>query len=233
MKIEVYAVCYNEERLLPYFLRYYTQFADVYIYDNYSTDKSVQIAQDGGAHVTMWDTGGEFREDLMFTLKSDCWRESKADWCIVGDIDEFVYHKNFPQILETIQGTIIMPRTFNMYSDVFPTTPGQIFEEVTMGIDGQGKMNLFKPSEITEINYDAGCHNAYPKGNIILNVNSEILTLHFRFLSPEYVISKNYATSLRQSEINKENGWNWHFATPADQILSNFRDTKPRLIKVL
>jgi hypothetical protein len=233
MKIEVYAVCYNEALLLPYFLRYYSQFADIFIFDNYSTDNSVKIAQDRGAHVTMWDTGGEMREDLMYALKSNCWRESKADWVIVGDIDEFVYHKDMLKILKTTQGTVIMPRTFNMYSDKFPTTKGQIFEEVNMGADGQGKMNLFKPSEIKEINYDAGCHNANPIGNFVLNVNSEILTLHFRFLSPEYVIWKNFGTAIRQSESDRNNGWNWHFATPAEQIISNFRDTKPRLIKIV
>ena len=234
MKIDVFAVCYNEERLLPYFFRHYKQFAnEITIYDNYSTDKSRDIAEKEGANVILWDTGGEYREDLMFSLKSTCWKDSKADWAIVIDIDEFVYHENLLQVLGSIQGTVIMPRTFNMYSDGFPMTTGQIYDEVVMGVDGQGKMNLFKLEEIKEINYDAGCHNAKPEGNFILNVNSEILTLHFRFLSPEYVIWKNYNTFLRQSEVDRKNGWNWHFGEKAENILSNFRDTKQRLIKVI
>jgi len=233
MKIEVYAVCYNEERLLPYFLRHYSQFADVCVYDNYSTDKSAQIIQSAGAKVIEFDSDGEFREDILVDIRNNCWKDSKADWVIIVDIDEFVYHKNLPQALENISGTVIMPRMFNMYSDVFPLTEGQIYEEVVMGTDTTSKMNLFRPLEIKAMNYDAGCHNAKPEGNFVLNINSDIIALHFRYLSPEYVIWRNYTTNLRQSSVNRKNGWNWHFAEKAESVLTNFRDTKPRLIKVV
>jgi hypothetical protein len=120
-----------------------------------------------------------------------------------------------------------------MYCDTFPTTQGQIYEEVTMGVDMHGKMSIFRPADITAMNYDAGCHNAHPEGNFVLNIQSGILSLHFKYLSPEYLIWRNYCLNIRQSEVNRQNGWNWHFAEKAESVLSNFRDTKPRLIKVL
>ena len=234
MKIDVFVVCYNEALLLPYFMRHYRQFAEnIFVYDNDSTDKSAEIAQKEGAKVCRLDTGGEFREDLQVELKNNCWKGSKADWVVVGDMDEFVYHEKLPVALKAIEGTVIMPRLFNMYADEFPTTEGQIYDEVNMGVDFQGKMNLFRPTEIKEMNYEAGCHNAHPEGNFVLNIKSDILTLHFRYLSISYVIWKNYNTNLRQSEVNRKNGWNWHFAESAESIVSNFRDMRPRLIKIV
>lgn len=233
MKIEVYAVCHNEERLLPYFLRHYSQFASMTVYDNQSTDKSVQIATAGGAKVIPFDTQGEFREDIMTEIRNTCWKESKADWVIVCDIDELVYHEDLPKALSSIHGTVILPRMFNMYADVFPTTKGQIYEEVNMGMDINSKMNIFKPSEIKAMNYDVGCHNAKPEGNYILNLRSDIITMHFKQMSPEYVISRNYYLHARQSEINRINGWNWHFGESAEATLNNFRDAKPRLVKII
>ena len=233
MKIEVYAVCHNEEKLLPYFLRHYSRFASMTIYDNESTDKSVKIATDGGARVISFNTTGEFREDIMTEIRNTCWKESKAEWVIVCDIDELVCHEDLPKALSSIRGTVILPRMFNMYTDVFPTTKGQIYEEVNMGIDINGKMNIFKPSEIKAMNYDVGCHNAKPEGNFILNLRSDIVTLHFKQLSPEYVISRNYYLHARQSEVNRVNGWNWHFGESAEATLNNFRDVKPRLVKII
>jgi glycosyltransferase involved in cell wall biosynthesis len=233
MKIEVYAVCHNEERLLPYFLRHYSQFASMTVYDNQSTDKSVQIATAGGAKVIPFDTQGEFREDIMTEIRNTCWKESKADWVIVCDIDELVYHEDLPTALSSIHGTVILPRMFNMYADFFPTTKGQIYEEVNMGVDINSKMNIFKPSEIKAMNYDVGCHNAKPEGNYILNLRSDIITMHFKQMSPEYVISRNYYLHARQSEINRINGWNWHFGESAEATLNNFRDAKPRLVKII
>jgi glycosyltransferase involved in cell wall biosynthesis len=233
MKIEVYAVCFNEERLLPYFIRHYSQFADICVYDNYSTDRSIEIMDKAGVKHIEFNTDGEFREDIMVDIRNNAWKDSKADWIIVVDIDEFVYHKDLPSALAVARGTVIAPRMFEMYSDVFPSTPGQIYEEVTMGVDKQTKMSLFRPDQIRAMNYDAGCHNAKPEGNFVLNVQSDILFFHFKHLSPEYLIWRNYCLNIRQSEVNRRNGWNWHFAEKAESVLSNFRDMKPRLIKVV
>jgi len=233
MTIDVFTVCHNEQKLLPYFLRHYSSFANITIFDNESTDKSVEIAEKGGAKVISFNTNGEFREDTMTDIRNSCWKESKSDWVIVCDIDELVYHEDLPKALSTINGTVIMPRMFNMYSEVFPTTQGQIYEEINMGVDMHGKMCLFKPTEIKAMNYDVGCHNAKPEGNFILNLRSDIISMHFKQISPEYVISRNYYLNSRQSEVNRINGWNWHFAESAEATLNNFRDTKPRLIKII
>lgn len=214
MNIEVYAVCYNEEKLLPYFIRHYSQFAKIIVYDNFSTDRSIEIMQSNGVQVVEFNSNNEFREDILVDIRNNAWKDSKADWCIVVDIDELIYHKNIKEYLKTVQGTVILPRMFEMFAKTFPVTQGQIYEEVFMGTDMTSKMNMFRPSEIKAMNYDAGCHNARPEGNYQLNLTTELITMHFKHLSPEYTIWRNQLLYARQSDVNRAHGWNWHMAEP-------------------
>jgi len=233
MKIETFAVCYNEEKMLPYFLRHYLQYGSVTIFDNHSTDRSVEIAQTMGAVVIEYDSDNKFREDTLIHLKNICWKESEADWVIIVDIDEFVYHRNLLWILERTEGTVIMPKMFEMFSEIFPTTPVQIYDEVRVGIEMKSKMCLFRPDQITEMDYDCGAHFAHPKGNFILNVRTEIIALHFKYLSLEYIASKYAELNVRRSEEDKQRGWSSHMERTREELQKEFEIMKYGLMKIV
>lgn len=218
MKIEVYALAHQEEKIMPYFMRHYTQFADVILLEGHSTDNTVNIAKSQGAKIIKIDTDNQIDDRVFTRLKNNCWKDSNADWVIICDVDEFVYCPNIVEYLEKTDATIFMPRLFNMFSDKFPTTDGQIYEEVRLGKEGGSKMNLFRPSEIKEINYFAGCHNAKPEGNVILNLSSDILTLHMRHLSFDYVNNRNKYFRSRLSDINKAKGWGSHLFSSEEDL---------------
>jgi len=233
MKIETFTVCYNEEKLLPYFLKHYLQYGSVTIFDNQSTDRSRDIAREAGAIIFEFDSGNQFREDILTHIRNSCWKESKADWVIVTDVDELLYHNNLVWALSKSMGTVLLPRMFNMYSESFPTTKGQIYEEVNMGVEFRSKLCIFRPDSITEMNYDAGCHFARPEGNFILNVKTDIINLHFKNLSTEYAINRNKELCARQSEENNLNNWNWHTAESAEETIRKYNEIKPFLMKIL
>ncbi len=223
MRIDTYAICYNEEKILPYFLRHYLQYGDVYLFDNLSTDHSVRIATQAGAKVETYDSGGELRDDLYIKIKNNCWKGSDADWVIVVDADEFVYCPDLLNILKDTQYTAFEPIWYEMFSQEFPTTEGQIYDEVKMGYEAWPKLNLFRPQEIKELNYEIGCHLVHPEGNINLNyADSPIKTLHMRHLGKQYIIDRNAGYAKRMSEINKKNGWGWHLTQTAEQISIGF-----------
>ena len=182
MKIETYILANNEERLMAYIMRHYTQFSDVILLENSSTDRTVEIAEAMGGKVWSFDREDEINDEWFTYIKNNCWKDSKADWVIIVDADEFVYHPNIKEYLEKTDATIFLPKFFNMFSETFPTTEGQIYEEVTMGREEGGKTNIFKPSEIQEISYGPGCHNAIPVGNVILKTDSEIITMHLSLI---------------------------------------------------
>ena len=233
MTLETFAVCYNEERMMPYFMRHYSQYGSVTVFDNYSTDNSVKIAEEMGAIVFQFDSGGEFREDILTRLRNTCWKESTADWIIVTDIDELVYHKDLLKALQNIKGTVILPRMFNMYHDTFPTVKDQIYDEVKYGVEFNSKMSLFKRAEIEEMNYEPGCHFAHPTGNFDLNFTSRIISMHFKNMGQEYVNSRNKELASRQSAVNRENNWNWHLFNNEEWVKKDFEIAQTKLIKVL
>jgi glycosyltransferase involved in cell wall biosynthesis len=57
MNIHVYTVAYNEELLMPFFLRHYKRFANhITVFDNESTDKTAELAKAAGANVVAFST---------------------------------------------------------------------------------------------------------------------------------------------------------------------------------
>jgi glycosyltransferase involved in cell wall biosynthesis len=233
MKIQAFILCNNEEMIMPYLMRHYSQFADVVILENNSSDNTVALAKSLGAEVWKYDVPDEINDQWYMDVKNNCWKGSTADWVIVGDADEFVYHPDIVRVLHETKATIFLPRLFNMFSEKFPTTPGQIYEEVNMGIEGGGKMNVFRPSAIQEMNYDAGCHSAHPVGDVQLDVVSPIITLHMRNLSKQYVIDRNARASARLSELNKTMGWGYHYNATPEEIGQYFDNEMTALVKVV
>src|SRR6266446_6140390 len=104
MNIHLYTICWNERRVLPYFLRHYEQFCErIVVYDNGSDDGSTAIVR---AHPQCEsrpiDTGGTLCEQTLLYVKGETWKESrhKADWVIACDVDEILYHPGLSAFLE-------------------------------------------------------------------------------------------------------------------------------------
>jgi glycosyltransferase involved in cell wall biosynthesis len=224
MKIEIYTVCFNEERILPYFLRHYSQYGKIVVYDNYSTDSSVEIAQNGGAEVRLFDTRGQFDDTTNVSIKENCWKGSQAEWVIIVDMDEFVYHPDLIGYLSNSKATIIEPIMFDMFTYCFPTTSGQIYDEVKCGHETWPKMNIICPSEIKEMNYIPGCHLAEPTGNVIIERTNEVKTLHMKHLGREYTIARNQSYGARLSQKNRDLKLGTHLLRTPEQVGQSFDD---------
>ena len=61
MKIHAYIIAYNEEKLLPFTLDYYSTFCEkIFVYDNMSTDSSDNIYKKyPKVTVVKWDSNNE------------------------------------------------------------------------------------------------------------------------------------------------------------------------------
>jgi glycosyltransferase involved in cell wall biosynthesis len=224
MRIEAFILAHNEERIMPYLMRHYNQFAEVVILENNSTDRTVKIAKSMGARVWEQHVPDEINDQWYLDLKDNCWKASRADWVIVGDADEFVWHPEIVRILSETKATIFKPVFFEMFTDTFPTTEGQIYDEVKTGVPGGAKMNIFRPSAIKSINYGGGCHDARPEGMVIMDDSSEIRTLHMRFLSLQYVLNRTALAAKRMSEFNLRTGLGFHYLWSESQVRSHFND---------
>jgi hypothetical protein len=237
MKIEVYAICYNEEVMLPYFLRHYSQICDkIVIYDNYSTDRSEEICrQNPKVEVIKYDSGNQIRDDIYLEIKNNCWKKSAADWVIVCDIDELVTVMKHTSIIPLEEHTVVMPDWYEMIGDKLPTTRGQIYEEINQGIcHGQtSKCIMFRPGAIKEINYHPGAHGIDAVGDVRVLHTSEMGILHYKHLSLQYVIERHKLFGQRLSEINKINRWGVQYEFSDEQTRAgwqNLWDNRKRVI---
>lgn len=237
MKIEVHSLLHNEILMLPYFFRHYSQFADIIFYESNSTDGSPEFAELLGCKVIKIKENNNLIDERIFTdMKNNCWKDSKADWVIICDTDEFVYHPDFIKILETTKYNMFQPQEFLMYSREFPTTNGQIYDEIKHGRPGIasfGKNILFKPKDVIEMNYSHGCHYCQPIGNIKTAPETDIKTLHYHFTGIEYRLKKYKYLANRLSAINKEMGWGQHATWAEEKIRNDFEEAMKHLVKVV
>lgn len=237
MLIEVHSLLHNEILLLPYFIKHYSQFANIIFYESNSTDGSPEMANLLGCKVVKVESNNNLIDENVFLrIKNNCWKNSKADWVIICDTDEFVYHPNLIKILERTQCTVIQPREYLMYSRKFPDNNGQLYDKIKygkLGNSGFGKINLFKPSQIREINYFPGCHVAKPIGNVVLLKTNKIKTLHFHYAGLDYRLAKNRYISSRISQANKGSGFGTHCTRSQKVVRKEFNLAMKSLVKVI
>lgn len=229
--IEVFAICYNEEIMLPYFLRHYSAMCEkITIYDNYSTDRSDEICRaNPKVEVIKYDSGNQIRDDLYLEIKNNCWKKSKCDWVIVCDIDELLVFT--PGYISN--GTIIKPAWYDMVSDHLPATEGQIYDELCYGVPNPNtKCLMFRPDSVEEINYEPGAHFIKPVGDVRIIEANLMAVLHYKYLSLQYVIDRYALFASRLSDINKELKWGYHYNFPVEKITEDYVELMSKRIKV-
>lgn len=241
--IHLYTLCYNEERLIPYFYRHYSRFVDkITVFDNHSTDSSVDILKKyKKVDVCMYDTKDEINDQIWLDMKNNCWKKSrgKFDFVIVCDIDELLYHPKINDLLCHIKNknyTIVKPNGYHMISNKFPSCANNIYDEVKYGNRSEDfdKMILFDPNKIEEISYDYGCHEASPTGNIkMYKDDKDLKLLHFKDLSIDYLLKKYERNKKRLSEFNKKTKYSHHYALGEKFWRNYFSNAYKNKIKVV
>jgi hypothetical protein len=219
LTIHAHILAYNEEKILPFTLDHYSTICDkIYIYDNMSTDSSDKIyAKYPKVDVIKWSSNNEFHEMNNVNIKSNCYRRlsKNADWVIVCDCDEFIYHPNLiDKLKEYDKLGITLPKVegHEMYSEDFPEYDGQLItEKIKNGSDVNKLMSkqiIFKPT--VNLNYGPGAHN-YICDNCVTNEKTELKLLHYKYLNFDYIINRYKELGDRLSEENKKRGWGYHY----------------------
>jgi len=232
LKIHLYTICWNEERMLPHFLAYYSGFCEkIVVYDNFSTDRSVEICKRfSNVDIRQYLTSGTIRDDLYQQIKNECWKQSKgiADWVIVCDIDEFLYHPDLTSFLTLSKAnniSIFKPKGYNMITKEFPLPNENLLKRVQYGSRSISfdKCAIFDPNKIEEINYEAGAHQCLPIGKLVFS-QDEILLLHYKYMELNYLIQRYHLLASRLSSYNKKYKLSFHYTFSERKIKREFED---------
>jgi hypothetical protein len=151
--------------------------------------------------------------------KNNFWKLNvEADWAIVCDVDELLYHPNLLGYLQQCKREgVTFPKIqgYQMYSmdDPFPDKP--ITETHKRGVASQlySKRIVFSPKEITATHYTPGAHSCNPKGLVVEeDAEPQLKLLHYKFIGGFEHIKAHYEDRKNfVSETNKINHWSIHY----------------------
>jgi hypothetical protein len=226
--------------MLPFFFLHYDNLVQRYIiYDDASTDNSREILH-LNPKVELRPmppySDPESRITSALALQESCWKESRgiADWVIVTDIDEHLYHPNIQQYLAycRMQGVTIIPALgYQMLSEQFPEQKELLCQSFTKGACYwlYSKLNIFSPNEIDALNYTPGRHKAAPTGHVVLPARDELLLLHYHYLGFERV-RKRYGHFLaRQRKTDIAMGFGGQYSWSSEQLRDDWNSVADRL----
>lgn len=233
MKLWVYTLCWNEEKILPYFLRHYGEWlcADkIIIHDNESTDNSLAVIKEFGHLDIEVRSYGTKDLDSITKIRNECWHEArgKADWVLIVDMDEFLFHNDifgFFDRCEKLGVDIVRPYGFEMISRTFPVDNGkQIWEMIRTGVQCglYSKPCLFRPDRVVDISYAHGAHDCEVIGTTRYMPSGSCRLLHYKHLSWEYFWQRTEELRERADPVDMASGYSVHYLRPMTQHLEEF-----------
>jgi hypothetical protein len=242
-RIHYYAPAWNEELMLPFMLRHYAPWVERFvIYDSDSTDCSVDLLR-RTPNVEIRKVPWVHPDSMVATLQAlhnSCWKESRgaADWVVVADIDEFLYHPDFLGYLlrSRKRGVTCIPALgYEMVSDRFPQPGVALASTIRQGVPHcmMSKLRLFDPDAVEETNFGPGGHEARPTGRIVYPRRDRMLLLHYKSLGAEYLVRRNAIMETTRRARDIEKNWSHHYRTPASAVEAGIKGALARSVDVV
>lgn len=222
--LSIYTITYNEELVLPHFIKWYrSRFANckIVVYDNESTDKTRKIAFENNCEVVTYSTNNQLSDSEYLRIKNNVWKKAETDWVMAVDCDEFVdVTENDLIELESSKKTIVSAVGFNMCNVECLTELADIKHGVRA--EQYDKSILFNKNYIKEINYEAGCHTCNAKG--VVNYAKGLVNLyHMILINEQALVDKYLRNADRMSDENKRNKWGHHYLQNEETVRANYK----------
>ena len=241
LTVHLHALCWNEARLLPYFFRHYDPVVDRYfVYDNRSTDGSLELLE---RHPRVVLGTFEFGESFVRAATehyNQCWKQSRgqADWVFIVNIDEHLYHPHLMEYLRACKRhgvTVILPEGYNMISDTFPTTAKPLWKTIRYGARDPiwDKAEFFDPNRIEEINFVEGRHTASPSGEVVYPRTVRTKLLHFKYLGADYLVGRHAELASKIPSEDFAKGWAYQYMWDRERNLEELQRCRANAVRVV
>jgi hypothetical protein len=200
MNVLIQAPYFNEEKLLPFFLHYYTDLIKkigtgrIVLFDFGSYDRSKEIIENyktfpGITIENIQMHTSQHREDLLMCVRNGYWKvfNDRFDYVFVVDIDEIIYHKDLCNLLKNKKYDIFRSIGYDISLPIIPESIYTIdnIKSICTSLwqnDALNKVSIFNPK--IDVNYYWGCHSeSFNEGNLS---DKEITLYQFRYLGYEY-----------------------------------------------
>ena len=195
--ITVFILCHNEEILLPHTIKHYKTYlpdCNIVIYDNKSSDKSVEIAQSQGCKVISWNSNNEINDYQYLFIKNNCWKK-ETGWVIVCDMDEWLCVTQ--EELENEQSKNVSILTVYGYNMIGESNHINLRDidlhaiKKSVYFPDENKSLCFYRPAISEINYNLGAHKCKPIFKMKTKYSSKIyINKHMNYLGLPFFVDK-------------------------------------------
>jgi hypothetical protein len=243
MRVDLYTRCWNDADMLGFMFRHYDRLVQRYVvFDDGSTDASLDILRSNPKveiRPMPEDSDPESRIASGLAVLESCWKESRdaADWVIVTDIDEHLWHPDLESYLLACkaQGVTIIPALgYQMMSEQFPHHGSLLSQTVTMGAPWfvMNKMNIFSPDDIEATHFSIGRHSASPQGNVVTPARDELLLLHYKYLGIERTRRRYQHVRSRQRAKDLAMGWGFQYSWSREEFLEAWNKVAAELVDI-
>ncbi|HVP69494.1 MAG TPA: glycosyltransferase family 2 protein [Anaeromyxobacteraceae bacterium] len=242
-RIYVYTFCWNEEAILPFFLDHYGRFAErIVVYDNGSTDRTVEIAS---AHPRCecysFDTGGKFEERVLTTLRNRAWKEHRdvSDWAIVVDADEFLTFEGLDPLAvashcDARGYSLVQPIGYNIVLDAESSLPAPgglpLVEAHHLGVHKKkySKPCMWSTRRVESSELSLGSHSGVFRPMPRVYRDLRIRLYHYRYLGLEHMLARYRLYASRLSEFGREKGYGYQYLFPETRLRAEYEDAVRR-----
>ena len=209
--ITVYTITYNEEHIIRFFIEHYRKMfphCKIVVNDNFSTDKTREIAESYSCEIRDYDTNNQSDNKLLRDLKNNTWKNATTDWVVVCDVDEIIQITQKELIEEEKNGfNIITPHGWQMINNKNNNIdlPSMVEGWYDWTYD---KKILFNKKYVKEINYEYGAHRAKPIGdNLKETPHGKYILTHYKYISKEHSLKRRDILNERWSKFNIDVLW--------------------------
>lgn len=226
--ITIFLLCYNEELLISFTLKHYKDrfpTAKFVLVDNYSTDRSCEIAKENGMEIRQFESSNCQNEETMMHIRNNIWNDITSGWVIMCDMDEWLEISEKDLINEEEKGTtIITTKGYNIIGNSKTTDLSDIdLFTLNEGMEDNNfsKRILFKVPDV-RINFWWGAHICHPVGNV--KYSEKIYNLkHMNYLGADYLVEK-HRKRYERNELMRYRGMNKHYSNERDNVINYFND---------
>ena len=186
MKIELFTFTYNDEDLLPFFLKHYESLVHKMTFiDSGSTDKTLEMVKNHNVVKTglsWWDW------DALHYMRNNIWRGSQYDLIFFPDLDEFFYRPDLLDFLERSKADIYQLKGYQMVADSFPKNGSMLDIKLGIPLPLHDKYTIFKPT----------ADIVFPDAHNITTNSKSINRFGIKLLHYKYMGAKHMAERARK-----------------------------------
>lgn len=242
MRLHLYALCWNEERMLPYFFRHYRPLVErFFIFDDDSTDRSLEFLRtQPDVEVGNFSRDGDSYVLSAMRFYREAWKASRnaADWVVVCNVDEHLYHRDLLGYLRRCRKrgvTAVRAVGYEMFAESFPETPRRLCDAIITGMrwDRLDKVAVFDPSAIDEIGYSPGRHNVAPSGRVVFPTRPTVKLLHYKHLGLDYLVRRQAELRSRLLPGDVANNYGIQYLDDPETIRHDFETVSRAAVAVI